>query len=234
MVPFLRENKLKNSREWYFSHKEDYKKLVYEPFADFVKSIAPQLAAIDKLIVTEPRYCLCHIYRDTRFTKDKSTLYRENMWQTYKRPAKVWKDAPSFYFEVTPSVIRWGMGYWAVEASSMSLFRSYLLKYPEEFEKKISKLKTMRLESDRYKKKFKKEAPAGLEDWYLSKNIHLTDSITDFEQLYDGSVAQRVIKGFKETAELYRLMYEIKDMPQLVEDEPKNSIPINNVSDFEW
>ena len=120
MLPFLYENRQRNSKEWYEAHKPEYKRLVYAPFASFVETLAPTAAFIDPLIVTQPRYCLCHIYRDTRFTKDKSHLYRDNMWITFKRPAKVYPDAPAFYFEITQSGAAWGMGYWASSAANMA------------------------------------------------------------------------------------------------------------------
>ena len=56
MLAFLRENREKNSREWYDSHKPEYKRLVYAPFASFVETLAPTAACIDPLIVTQPRY----------------------------------------------------------------------------------------------------------------------------------------------------------------------------------
>ena len=232
MLAFLRENREKNSREWYDSHKPEYKRLVYAPFASFVETLAPTAAFIDPLIVTQPRYCLCHIYRDTRFTKDKSHLYRDNMWITFKRPAKVYPDSPAFYFEVTQSGAFWGMGYWASSAANMALYRRYILEYPDLFKKRVSKIKTLHWQVEHYKKKFREQPAKGLEEYFTVRNIHVCDH-APVEEIYDGAIVEKVRNGMKEAAELYKLMNEIKLMPELVEDRT-TSIPTNNIGAFEW
>ncbi len=232
MLAFLRENREKNSREWYDSHKPEYKRLVYAPFASFVETLAPTAAFIDPLIVTQPRYCLCHIYRDTRFTKDKSHLYRDNMWITFKRPAKVYPDSPAFYFEVTQSGAFWGMGYWASSAANMALYRRYILEYPDLFKKRVSNIKSLRWQVEHYKKRFPEQPAQGLESYFTARSIHVCSS-APVEEIFDGAIAEKVAKGMKEAAELYKLMHEIKLMPELIEDKTA-SIPSNTVGAFEW
>ncbi len=43
---------------------------------------------------------ISRIYRDTRFSKDKSP-YKTTMWVTFKRPVKEWQNAPAYFFEIT-------------------------------------------------------------------------------------------------------------------------------------
>jgi len=38
---FLYENKMNNSKEWFDSHKDKYKKYVYNPFAELITELAP-------------------------------------------------------------------------------------------------------------------------------------------------------------------------------------------------
>ncbi len=79
--------------------------------------------AVDKTI--------SRIYRDTRFSKDKS-LFKSTMWLTFKRPRKDWKDAPAYFLEISPDSYRYGMGYYSVSSDTMYKFREMIDKKPKE------------------------------------------------------------------------------------------------------
>ena len=46
-LDFLAENMLNDSRVWYNEHKEDYKKLIVDPFAEFVTAMTETMLEID-------------------------------------------------------------------------------------------------------------------------------------------------------------------------------------------
>lgn len=73
-LTFLRQLKRNNDRDWFRARKADYLRLVREPMAALIaqldrdfRSFAPELAAA-------PAVSLFRIYRDTRFSEDKSPL----------------------------------------------------------------------------------------------------------------------------------------------------------------
>ena len=75
LFAFLRELRAHNEREWFEAHKERYLRDVSAPLQAFVLDFAPHLAKISKRFVADPRPSggsIFRIYRDTRFTKDKS------------------------------------------------------------------------------------------------------------------------------------------------------------------
>ena len=82
---FLAQNKFNNSREWFRAHKPEYQEYVLAPMAELVNLLAPTIQKIDPLIITEPKVgkAISRIYRDTRFSRDKS-LYREVMWIVFE------------------------------------------------------------------------------------------------------------------------------------------------------
>ena len=53
-LKFLFENRMNNSKEWYEEHKPEYRKYVYEPFAELVKELEPAIKEIDESIITVP------------------------------------------------------------------------------------------------------------------------------------------------------------------------------------
>ena len=81
---FLLENRMNNSKQWYDSHKDEYKRYVYDPFVELVNELAPAVLQIDSQIITIPSRIISRTRRDTRFTKDK-TMYRDNAWIVFAR-----------------------------------------------------------------------------------------------------------------------------------------------------
>ena len=65
-LAFLLENRMNNSKLWYDSNKDVYKKLVYNPFAELVIELAPTMTGIDDRIITIPSKIISRVRRDTR------------------------------------------------------------------------------------------------------------------------------------------------------------------------
>lgn len=55
------------------------------------------------------------------------------MWLTFKRPSKDWKDAPVYFFELGPDMLRYGLGYYSANKPTMDLFRHTLQRQPQQF-----------------------------------------------------------------------------------------------------
>src|SRR5687767_11767844 len=72
---FLRELKRNNDRDWFKANKERYEESVKEPFLRFIDDVGPELRKVSRNLVADPRPVggsLFRIYRDVRFSKDKS------------------------------------------------------------------------------------------------------------------------------------------------------------------
>ncbi|MEW6457318.1 MAG: DUF2461 family protein [Acidobacteriota bacterium] len=59
-------------------------------------------------------------------------------WIVFKRPNKDWKDAPAYFFEISPDSYRYGMGFYSASPDTMDRFREMIDKKPKEFLKAIS------------------------------------------------------------------------------------------------
>lgn len=93
-IKFLFEIGYNNNREWYETHKPDYKKYVLKPFQELVSDLGVKMTCIDPEIVDKT---ISRIYRDTRFSKDK-TPYRNNVWISFKKSVENWKRNPHLFF----------------------------------------------------------------------------------------------------------------------------------------
>lgn len=77
LLKFLTELKENNNREWFNSNKERYNMLRHE-FTIFVQILIEKISEFDKEIGNlKPEYCIFRIYRDIRFSNDK-TPYKTN------------------------------------------------------------------------------------------------------------------------------------------------------------
>ena len=98
-VEFLMENKFHDSKDWFRQHREQYDRLVLDPMRALVAEIAPAMLDIDGRLIAEPKVgrSISRIYRDTRFSKDKST-FRDVVWCVFLREKKLYEGPPAFYF----------------------------------------------------------------------------------------------------------------------------------------
>lgn len=78
LLNFLKELNASNSREWFQANKEKYQ-VARKSFESFVEELIPKIRAFDAQIdLITAKDCVFRIYRDVRFSPDKSP-YKTNM-----------------------------------------------------------------------------------------------------------------------------------------------------------
>ena len=150
------ENKLRDSKEWFREHRKDYDRLVLDPMRQLVLELQPGVWKLDDSLIAEPKVgrSISRIYRDTRFTKDKST-FRDVCWCVFLREKKLYQGPPAFYFEFSPRFVRWGCGYYRASPRDMDTLRGLILRQDPDFykaDKAVGKNGYFLLEGDRYKR----------------------------------------------------------------------------------
>ena len=81
LFSFLEDLAANNDREWFAANKRRYEEHLLEPALAFIEDFAPRLEQISPHFRADPRPnggSLFRIYRDTRFSKDK-TPYKTNV-----------------------------------------------------------------------------------------------------------------------------------------------------------
>jgi len=131
-IRFFEELAGNNTTTWFASNKERYTHQVMKELRELAWDLQPVLMAIDPRLETRPEKAISRIYRDLRFSHDKSP-YKTTMWITYKRLNKTWQDYPSFFFELSGSSYRYGMGFYSATRATMDLFRESIDKNPGIF-----------------------------------------------------------------------------------------------------
>ena len=137
---FLRGLETNNNKTWFEAHRSEYQEHLLRPFQLLVAGLSEPMLAIDPLFETRPQIdkTISRIYRDTRFSKDKSP-FRARMWLTFKRPSRDWKTAPAYFFEISPDRYRYGMGFYSATKATMDRLRQMMDDQNREFLDVLSK-----------------------------------------------------------------------------------------------
>ena len=139
---FLRELKKNNSRDWFQKNRERYETGLREPCLAFVSDAGPLLRGISREIVADPRPVggsLFRIFRDTRFSKDKSP-YKTHAGMYF--PVRGGKDVhtPGFYLHLEPGGCFAAAGLWHGDAAALAKVRGAIVERPNDWKRARGRL----------------------------------------------------------------------------------------------
>jgi uncharacterized protein (TIGR02453 family) len=127
---FLRALKRHNDREWFKARRERYEHDVRGPMVALIEQLAIDFRTFAPEIVASPRLSLYRIYRDTRFSEDKTPL------KTQISASFRWRGLPKgegagLYVEINPGWVWMGGGFYAPEAPQLLSIREHIsASYP--------------------------------------------------------------------------------------------------------
>ncbi len=139
LFDFLRELEQNNDREWFKAQKKRYEAEVVDPVTDFIINMAPRVAAISPHITVDPRPnggSRFRIYRDTRFSKDKSP-YKTHVGCQFRHAAGKDAHAPGFYVHLGPGEVFFGGGVWGPQGEALRNIRQRIVDKPARWEEAI-------------------------------------------------------------------------------------------------
>lgn len=213
-LDFLRDLEANNNKAWFEANKQDYQKYLLRPLQDLVADLGGFMLTVDPYFEITPSVnrTISRIYRDTRFSKDKSP-YRSTMWIVFKRPRRDWKDAPGYFFEISPYSYRYGMGFYSATTSTMDALRELIDERPEEFKQAISfysKQQVFMAEGEKYKRILNARVPEEILDWYQRRNLYLVCNKGIDDCLFGRGLIDDLALGFSLIAPFYRCLWKIK------------------------
>jgi uncharacterized protein (TIGR02453 family) len=213
-LKFLRRLKANNHKTWFEAHRMDYEKHVLGPLRDLVTDLGDFMLDIDPCFEVTPAVnkTISRIYRDTRFSKDKSP-FRSVVWFTFKNRSKDWMThVCGYFFELSVNSYRYGMGFYNAAPAIMSRFRERIDENPREFLKAISflsKQKRFVLEGEKYKRIIDKNKPEEIQDWYQRKNMYLVCNRKIDSTLFSSKLVDDLMDGFGLIAPFYRYLAKL-------------------------
>lgn len=133
MFQFLAELGLNNEREWFEPRKPRYEASVSEPALAFIRAMAPRLSEISPHFVAVDKKVggsLMRIFRDVRFSKDKSP-YKTNVGIQLRHTTGKDVHAPGLYLHIEPGECFLGVGLWRPEPDSLAKIRKRIVDQPD-------------------------------------------------------------------------------------------------------
>ena len=145
LFTFLKELKANNERDWFNANKHRYERDIKDAAVRFISDFGPHLAKISPRFRADPRPVggsLFRIYRDTRFSKDKSP-YKTHVGIHFRHEAAKSAHAPGFYLHLEPGSVFLGAGIWRPESKVAGAIREAIVEDPDRW-KKIKRRKAFK------------------------------------------------------------------------------------------
>jgi uncharacterized protein (TIGR02453 family) len=154
---FLANLAANNDKAWFEANRAEFQAL-RDDFHAFVGQVIADIAQWDETVRwVDPKDCVYRIYRDVRFSADK-TPYKTTFSAVISERGRHEGHGPSYYFQVDQNgVLMAGGGVWYPDNGRLALIREHVAEHPERLEK------VMRARA------FKSTFPGGLWDGHKLK-----------------------------------------------------------------
>jgi uncharacterized protein (TIGR02453 family) len=132
-IQFMADLAANNERDWFQPRKAEFETLIKGPFEALVLALAERFAARGIPLLAEPR-SIFRIYRDTRFSKDKSP-YKTHLGASFPWIEGSTPDERTHgnggYFNFQPGEMYVGGGMWQPEKPRLDAFRRLIVDDPD-------------------------------------------------------------------------------------------------------
>jgi uncharacterized protein (TIGR02453 family) len=134
-LQFLADLADNNRRDWFQPRKAEFERLVRDPLAALCVALAARFRDLGLPLLADPVRSPFRIYRDVRFSKDKSP-YKTGLgasfaWLGGADAADVPRAGVGGYFHLAPGDIFVGGGMWHPHRERLAAFRSLLDRDPD-------------------------------------------------------------------------------------------------------
>lgn len=199
-LDFLRKLSRNNNREWFNAHRDEYltaKADVERLSMELVAGVRAFDGSIGQL---EPKECMFRIYRDARFSRDKSP-YKTNMGIVVQRGGKKSPYA-CYYAHVEPGSCFLSGGVYMPDPTTLKALRRSIDVNAEEFleiiaEKNFRKYFTALADESKLVKVpqgFDKNSPVA--EYLKYKDFYVMRGVTE-EELCSKSYVKQTLQAFK-------------------------------------
>lgn len=204
-LKFIKDVQKNNNRDWFNKNKPRYQEEI-QLFKNFASTLNDEMSKIDHI----ERHKTHRIYRDTRFSKDK-TPYKNHLSGSLVRATA--KLRGGYYFHIEPGNSFVAGGFWAPNAPDLKRIREEIAIDDQPLRKilKSASFKKMfgTLEGDKLKtapRGFEKDHPAV--DLLRYKQFVVYRKFTD-KEIKDPKFVKEIVKTYKAMHPFFNYMSEV-------------------------
>lgn len=136
-ITFFKELEKNNNKVWFDKNRHRFEQIVRQPFYSFVEEMIVRIHSDDPDVLINPDEAIFRIYRDVRFSRDK-TPYKTHMGAIISPGGRKAKNRPGFYFQLGSSGIKIYSGVHDLDKLKLESLRRYMVNHLPEFKKIIS------------------------------------------------------------------------------------------------
>lgn len=208
-LTYLKDLKKNNHKEWFDLNRDRYEEEL-DKVRTFAEDVLQNMRAFDEIETKSGRKSLQRIYRDVRFSKNK-TPYKTHWGGGFKRATKLKRGG--FYYHIEPGNSFIGGGFWGPSSKDLLHLRKQMASDPESIRKILNsnafKNSFGELRGEQVKtapKGFSKEDPAI--DLLRFKQFLVKKDFTD-AQVKTPGFSKEVAQGFREMLPFFNLMSDL-------------------------
>ena len=208
-LAFLRALKRNNDRDWFKARKADYEAHVRGPMVTLLAALAEDFRSFAPELAASPKVSLYRIYRDTRFSADKTPL-KTHAAAHFPHRMLGKSGGGGLYFEVAPQWVWIGGGIYMPETQELAAIRAHIdakhralrkIVESKPFVKAVGPLQGEQL--TRVPRGYPKDHPAA---HYLRFRQFLAGREYPAEFAYDTKFYPELLKVFRHVAPMVRFL----------------------------
>ena len=191
-IKFLRDLAKHNDRQWFAARKAIYQQELLEPLGALVSDATAALRAAKIPLGGDPQHSTFRIYRDVRFSADKSP-FKTNLG-AYLSSGGDHDEPGGLYIHIQPKKSFMAVAFYQLDRPQLSRWRTAMAKDPKRFQSMLSALERSGLKLSDTSESLKR-MPRGFEaqaDSPIAKYFRIGSFVVS-EPLSDKDVSSRTI-----------------------------------------
>jgi uncharacterized protein (TIGR02453 family) len=124
-LEFFRELKQHNTREWFQPRKERYEQTVRQQMAELVEALNEEMRGYAGSYICEAKKAIYRIYRDTRFSSDK-TPYKTHIAASWPHRGLEKQSSAGYYLCISPEEVAIGGGLYMILPREILAVRTHI------------------------------------------------------------------------------------------------------------
>jgi uncharacterized protein (TIGR02453 family) len=206
-LTFLRLLKRNNRREWFQAHRDAYDSELMAPLRELVEEMDVRFAKFAPEIIGHPKRSVFRIYRDTRFSRDKSP-YKTNaaLWFQHRNAShgvgtETHGAGAGFYFHLEPGGSFVAGGIWMPPRPTLTAIRDAIAAKPSDFAQSVDGTAFKRRFGSLSEEAMLKRLPRGFapghpaERWLRFQSFTVSAPLTD-AQVTNAKLPDRLARDY--------------------------------------
>ena len=229
-IQFLADLAANNDRAWFQPRKAEFERLLKEPMEAMIAALAERLRERGVPMLADPKRSPFRIYRDTRFSKDKSP-YKAHLGATFPwvggsgdEPAaggghEERAHGNGGYFHLEPGEMYVGGGMWRMDRSRLEAFRAAVRDRAAEARAALEDPAFVARFGDAHGHDELKRHPPGyprdhpLARMFLWKDVVFGRRLAD-DEVTSPDLPDRLAEGYASAAPVFRFLATLGDAPE--------------------